>query len=190
MPDGVSEVEHTSDAERTVASSKGQERKRELEIEIDESWTRREWTVERAGWLLMLLILVAGLLGAFGEGRLSRGEASQYGLPLRVDYERVARHGSPATLEIALGPGAAPGGVARLWVDRKYAEAVEVKYILPEPESTWVTRDRLGFAVRVPNPADSAFVTIAFEPDDIGSREVRVGLEGHPGVRFRQLVLP
>ena len=186
----MGQVEGTSYAERAVASSKGRERQRGLEIEVDESWTRREWTVERVGWMMMLLILVAGSLGAFGEGLLSRGEASEYGLPLRVEYERVARHGSPATLGIALGPGAAPGGVARLWVDRRYAETMEFKYIVPEPESTWVTRDRLGFAIRVPNPADSAFVTLALEADVVGSREVRIGLEGHPGVRFRQLVLP
>ena len=161
-----------------------------LEIDVDEEFQRREWRAERVGWALMLGVLTAGMLGLLGEGWLSQTSTDVVGGRLRVDYERIARHGSPATLRVALAPGAVPTGVAVVWMDRDYLEGVDVQGIEPQPDASWVARDRVVFAVRLNNPADSAYVTFALTPDNFWSRRVRVGLDGGPSVSFRQFVLP
>ena len=161
-----------------------------LDIEDDDAFQRREWRAERIGWLLMLALVGAGLLGLLGEGWLSQTSTPVVGGRLRVDYERIARHGSPATLRVLLTPGAVPTGVALIWIDRAYMEGVDLHDIAPVPDATWGARDRIVYAVRIDNPADSAYVTFALQPDDFGSRPVRVGLDGGPSVAFRQFILP
>ena len=161
-----------------------------LDIDVDEQFQRREWRAERVGWALMLALVIAGMLGVFGEGWLSQTSTEVVGGRLRVDYERIARHGSPASLRVALAPGAVATGVALVWLDREYLEGVEVEGIEPQPDASWVARDRVVFAVRLSNPADSAYVTFTLTPDDFWSRSVRVGLDGGPSVAFRQFVLP
>jgi hypothetical protein len=161
-----------------------------LDIDTDEEFQRREWRAERVGWLVMLGLVVAGILGLFGEGWLAQTSTAVVGNRLRVDYERIARHGSPATLRVALAPGAVPSGVALVWVDREYLEGVDLQDIEPRPDASWTARDRVVFAVRLNNPADSAYVTFGITPDNFWSRDVRVGLDGGPSVSFRQFVLP
>ena len=161
-----------------------------LEIDVDERFQRRAWRAERVGWAVMLGLVLAGMLGAFGEGWLSRTSTDVVGGRLRVDYERIARHGSPATLRVALAPGAIRTAIALVWVDREYLEGVDIGKIEPQPVASWVARDRVVFAVRLDNRADSAYLSFALTPDDFWSRRVRVGLDAGPSVAFRQFVLP
>jgi protein-L-isoaspartate(D-aspartate) O-methyltransferase len=167
-----------------------QRRHGDLEIDADDEFQRREWLAERVGWLVLGLLLLGGLLGAFGEGWLSQTSTPTVGDRFRVDYERVARHGSPATMRVALMPGAVPTGVALIWVDRAYLEGVDLRGIAPQPDASWLARDRVVYAVRIQNPADSAHVTFDIQPDNYWSRHARVGLDGGPSVAFDQLVLP
>jgi hypothetical protein len=44
----------------------------DLDIERNHRFQRREWCLERFGWLLLALIILAGLLGLLGTGRFSR----------------------------------------------------------------------------------------------------------------------
>ena len=165
-------------------------RKAGLEIDVDERFTRRDWTVERAGWVGMGLVVLAGLLGAFGKGRLSAATASVGGQPLRVEYERIARPGATSTMHLVLAPGAAPAGSARLLIDHEHLHGVELRHITPEPDSSWLTPEYVGFAVSVPDPTDSATVSVTVQPDEYWSRSARVALNDGPAVSFRQFILP
>ena len=50
---------------------------------------RRTWLFERAGWLVLAAIAIAGLTGVLGNGPLSGAHASAG--PLTVSYERFQR---------------------------------------------------------------------------------------------------
>ncbi|HPO58399.1 MAG TPA: hypothetical protein PLV53_06100 [Anaerolineaceae bacterium] len=43
-----------------------------LQVDQDMPFQEKEWTAERAGWIIGLLLLLAGLAGLFGGGPLSR----------------------------------------------------------------------------------------------------------------------
>jgi hypothetical protein len=43
----------------------------DLEVEQDLDFQQRTWALERAGWIVMLLIIAAALAGFFGGGPLS-----------------------------------------------------------------------------------------------------------------------
>ena len=40
----------------------------DLELETDESFQRNEWRIQRAGWIVWSLVIIAGLIGLLGSG--------------------------------------------------------------------------------------------------------------------------
>lgn len=158
-----------------------------LEVAEDLAFQEISWTIQRAVFGLMALVILAALAGLLGDGPLSR--TSVAGAGLRVRYERIERYRAPATLRVHPAPGATPDGLARLWLDRAWLDGVEVRRIVPEPERAEASGDRLVYAIRVA-AGQPAAVTIHYEPDRFGFREGRVGLGDGGALSLRQWVHP
>src|SRR4051794_16621884 len=106
----------------------------DLEIGQDMEFESRMQRVEKVGWAVMGLIVLAALLGLFGQGVFSGASAGPEGGPLRVEYDRCLRYQSDQQVRVRLGPGAGSNGKARVWVSASYLEAFQVQRIDPPPE--------------------------------------------------------
>jgi hypothetical protein len=161
-----------------------------LEVAQDLEFQRRSWTVQRIGWVVMALVIVAALLGLFGPGPLSSATAGEQGGALWAEYRRFGRYASPSTLRIHLGTGAARDGEARVWLSREYLEGVRIQHITPEPDSVEAGLDRITYAFRVAEPGQPVAVTFHLELQQIGPTTGRVGLPDGPSLTFSQFVYP
>jgi hypothetical protein len=159
-----------------------------LEGEVDSpealAFQRRSWAVERAAWLVMGLVVIAGLLGLFGGGPLGSRVLRGDGVELR--YDALTRLGTPQVLELRVAPA---GGLARVTLASGYLARVRLDDVWPTPEKVeaageWTT---LTFASRDPAPVH---VRIAFSPERPGLLEGRVQADGGGALTFRQLVYP
>jgi len=158
-----------------------------LQVDQDLPFQEKEWTAERAGWIIGLLLLLAGLAGLFGGGPLSRAAPRQG--PLRLEYSRFVRYRAPEVLTVQVDPGVS-GETLQLWVDRAYLEDFELQQIVPAPDQTRVLPDRILYEFQA-QPGDGPLrVTFQLRPQAAGSRSGRVGLEGGDTVTFRQFVYP
>jgi hypothetical protein len=67
------------------------------------AFQRRSWTVERVAWVMMVLLVIAGLHGLFGGGpvggRVPNGEG------VELHYEALVRSGTPQAVEVRGRPG-------------------------------------------------------------------------------------
>jgi hypothetical protein len=138
----------------------------------------------------MLLLALLALAGVFGRGPLAKGRAGGGGVPLRIEYDRLARHGAPGQLRFQVEPAAAPGGIVRLWLDRATVDGMEIRAIYPEPESTAASTERVEYTFRVSDAGRPGAITFLVEPDATWLRRIRAGLTGGPSVEFRQFVYP
>lgn len=161
-----------------------------LQVEEDLDFQRREWRVQRVGWVVVALLLLATLLGLTGPGPLSRATAGSEGAPLRAEYNRFGRHHAPGTVRFELSPEAVRDGKAKLWVSRSYLETVQVDSISPEPESVQAGADRLTYTFDVGELDRPTKLTFHIEPEDFGLIPARAGLEGGPELTFSQFVYP
>lgn len=98
----------------------------------------QEWWAYRIGWTLMALILLAGLLGVWGQGVVSRAEVTSPDGRLEVSYERFVRNQAATTLEIRFPPRVAEQGTIHLFINQNYLTAHDVDAITPDPESVTV----------------------------------------------------
>ncbi|HVF07519.1 MAG TPA: hypothetical protein VNC60_02985, partial [Actinomycetota bacterium] len=84
-----------------------------LEVDRDEQFQRREWLVQRISWGMLTGVIILGLLGGFGGGPLAHATASDTGVPIRLDYDRMVRLGAISHLRLVLDPTAIrPDGIA------------------------------------------------------------------------------
>lgn len=76
-------------------------RKGGLEVSQDLNFQRREWVVQRVGWVVMAVLLVAALLGLFGPGPLSKSIAGSASGPVRAEYYLAVNHCGNDTISAA-----------------------------------------------------------------------------------------
>lgn len=167
----------------------GREEMAGLEIHEDLPTQGLIWRFERIGWAGLTLFVLAGLLGAFGGGSLSRAEARDASGRLAVRFERFARADTSTTLEIRV-VAAQQGEPLWLNLSKNYFDAARIDRIVPEPERTVVTQDAVRFGFDPNQAGESGLIIVTLTPVQFGRIQGSLGLASGPAVQFVQIVYP
>ena len=168
---------------------KGSRQTGSLELDEHLPLQRIGWLVDRVAWAALLLVIVAGLFGLFGQGGLSSQRAQSPDGRLAVEYERFARRGGDNVLRLEI-TGQSGADSLSLWLDRQYVEAMKVDGISPEPQEQVVAVDRYVYSWSH-EPDVTLRVTFDFTVSDIGGLTGAAGLEGSDVVvGFDQFLYP
>jgi hypothetical protein len=162
----------------------------DLEIDQDHDFQRRSWRLQRAGWIVLSLVLLAGLLGLFGSGPLAHATAGAPDSPLRLEYDRFGRFDAPSTLTALIRPSTARPGEAILHLDRGFTDHFQIERVRPMPERTEAGPDHSVYAFRVTGPDEPVRVTFRLRPDRIGPQTGRARVDGSSWLTFTQFVFP
>ncbi len=162
----------------------------DLEVGQNLDYQRRAWRANQIGWVVMALALLAALLGIFGSGPLSSASAGEQGGPLWIEYDRFARYTAPTTLRVHLGPGAMSGGQARLLVDRRYLQSLQLQDISPQPDRVEAAGDDLIYVFNLADPSRPTTIVFSATAHEIGGLAGRIGLTDGAMVSFNQFVYP
>jgi hypothetical protein len=102
-------------------------RSRDYPIQENMEFQRASWVVERAGWAVLTLLLIAALAGLFGHGWLSKQTIADGNL--RVEFERFQRVTKVTPYIISLKGGGEP----KLTLGRAFQTSYEVIDMEPQP---------------------------------------------------------
>lgn len=147
----------------------------------------RLWHVQRIGWVVFALIILAALLGLFGQGPLSSATAESG--RLQVDYERFARFESPTTFDLRVAPAASDMTV-EVWLSQGYLQQIEVVSISPPPSEVRADNDRLIYVFALHQVGVIAQVTFHVTPLRTGLLLAQAGLTNEQPVQFSQFIYP
>ena len=136
----------------------------EIDVGMHERFEQRWWQVEKIGWGVMLLLVLAGLSGVFGRGPLSRATAEASDGSAKVEYERFARNHTPASLAVTLRGAALQPPRATVWLSRELTASMPVSRVEPQPVSAAPHADGTTWTFDVPAATDSATVRFVVEP--------------------------
>ena len=161
-----------------------------LELEQDIDAQRREWRFERAGWLLIVVLVVAALTGAFGDGPLARHVARSPVNGATVEYDRVVRSGTASTLTLMLGASDATDTIADFAFDRRYLASMGVDRITPAPIESRASNEWVVYRIRRATAGQPAQVDIVVSPQGIGRRRLVIETFGFGTIELRQFILP
>lgn len=158
-----------------------------IELPDPEPFIHRNWLFQRVGWAAMLLLVVAGLVGALGRGPLARSVLQTGGL--RVEWDRVTRHGATSRIEVTLDEASLPDGAnVQLFIDDALLEVVDIERVLPPPRQVVAMGDRLVSSVEIRRPP--ARLHLSVRPHRLGLHRGTLGVVGGPEVGLSLLTLP
>lgn len=154
-------------------------------IDEDLPFQRRLWLVQRVGWCLIGLFLLAGLGGVFGGvGPLSthKSRAGQ----VIVEHPRFARYVAPVEVRVSLDrPQAGP---LELSIERRYIDTFEMYDISPEPASVRASETSLIYAFEP--LAARAEVVFFGRAHHVGTLRGSLSVDGGPPLPLRTFVFP
>ena len=142
----------------------------DLEIEEHLTFQRRQLVVQHVGLAAMLAIVVASILGLFGDGLFSVTTATDDTEALSVEYDRFVRSGADTELTITYEPADAasePGQIAIL-IGADYVDNVQVDGLLPEPvEGIW-SGEGVTYVFETADLSMPFELTLWLAPDEVG----------------------
>lgn len=100
-----------------------------IPVEDDTALHKKGWVVQRIGWVLMFVFLIAALLGLFGEGPLS-AKTIEAG-SITVKYQRFCRYEHGMQLKLL----SAGEGITVVALPQQYLKKFKVDKIVPSPSS-------------------------------------------------------
>ena len=133
----------------------------------------------------MIAIALAALAGVFGRGFVASAELRSPDGRLEVAYERVIRADVRTHLTVRLPSSSGEVGI---WVDRELLDHHELSALVPEPDRSISSSERITYYFRVEPGAAIEFILV---PRQIGLRHWRVGLSSTRSMlEIRCFVLP
>jgi len=142
--------------------------------------------MRRTSWVLVAVVLVAGLAGALGPGALSRSRLRNGALHLELS--RVVHAHAPTEIVLRIMNDSPPrGGFERLRIDGRWLAGVEIESVFPEPESAATRDEALVLDFRTDPPARIGLRVLPLRP---GVLRGTIALNADAPCAFEQWVLP
>lgn len=159
----------------------------QLQVDQDLKFEKAEWKAERVGWIVMAILLLAGLAGLLGPGPLSARVAGDPASRLWIEYNKFERRESPCKVILHVTPGST---TSRIRFSQDFVRNVQIEHVDPEPERTEAAIDGYSFPFAFRDTRTESVVTVYYRPDKIGTLDTEVTVENGPSVRFSQIVYP
>lgn len=160
-------------------------------IEEDLRFQIRSWRLQRAGWVLGVVLIAAAVVGLFGNGPMSTATARSADGAVEVTYDRLARHGSPTRLNVDVHPALVGDGPVVIWLAREFLDGLEIEAVIPEPARVVDSERRTGYEFDVEHVgSDGLDVTFRVRYDDVFLRHGELSVGSEDPIAFDMLVYP
>lgn len=156
----------------------------ELQVNEDMDFQRLEWRIERVGWVILALLIIAALLGLLGNGFLSSSVKTTGAL--NVEYDRFLHRNAPSSYRIHLKPG---GTETAIHLGREFLDAAKLEQVVPQPSEVELANDGIQLHFRSRESAEGV-VTIPFEPQAMGLLHTRIRVGDERPVTLTHVVYP
>jgi hypothetical protein len=159
------------------------------DTERDRQFRHLDWRIQHVGWIIILLIILCAMIGAFGGGPLgnvTRGSAATF----RVHYDRIARRSAPAALQVIIGASLLKDSIVSVSVSQPLVTTLSPQFFDPIPETMIVSSTAITYRFHVTPQTDSASVTFHCEPQALGVQRGTIRVANAPALPIRVFVLP
>lgn len=154
--------------------------KHDLELDEDLRLHKKSWVIQRVGWVLLLVFVVAAALGLFGDGVLGKQKSKSGNAT--AEYDRFARYESETKILLE----SPDESINTLSLSQTYVEGMRIVRILPEPEINSGDGDDILYRFN----GDHRLVTVYVRPESPGSIRGKLAVNGNSPVNIFHFVYP
>jgi hypothetical protein len=155
-------------------------------IQEDMRFQRRTWMVERAGWVVLALIVVAAGLGLLSHGPLSETTAENAGVVL--SYERLERRAATSRFTLNI-PAVADRQDVLVRFHPDFLRSYELRVVTPHPVSSAAGTNGFEAVFKMPAQGDLT-IHISARAHRFGFADVTIEIPGRATLVARQFIYP
>lgn len=154
----------------------------EHDLQIDEviRLHERGWVIQKIGWGIILAIMVAGLLGVFGGGVVSKRKVESGSVT--AEYERFFRY--ETEMKMVLHSNEHIGSVS---LPQQYIKNFRLVRFEPQPENNYSRGDAVVYNFL---PENNRIVTIYIIPKTYGTIEGVMRINGANNIQLNHFIFP
>lgn len=160
---------------------------REYPVAEDISLQRKVWKFQRAGWYVLLAVVILTLLGLFSRGPLSTLETVSEQGDLTVQYERFYRGGGANSMVVqATG---LPGKDVTLLISKPMLDGFSIESMQPQPVSSMGSPQ--GLSITFPtDKSGQVTIFISWRSNGIGLFKSQISIVGGGHIPVTQFIYP
>ena len=167
-----------------------QAKTKQLELDEDLPFQRAEWRVQRIGWVVWGLIIVAALAGLMGSGPLSSTEASATDGSTSIRYDRFVHYHHESQLELTIHRDLVGGTALNVHVSQALLDRIQIIRIEPQPTSRQLAADGIVYSFSHQDRMESAKIVVHLDFRKFGTTAGQIRVAGHAPVKLRHFVYP
>lgn len=126
---------------------------------------KKGWVIQRIGWVLLALFLVAAVAGVFGDGPISKSEIHSGNV--KIEYQKFGRYEHDTELKFS----SSQESIRDIGLSAIYAGNMKITGIIPSPDSQ-VTRSGMIFYHF--NGEQVGNVVFFLDPGEFGNQQATV----------------
>jgi hypothetical protein len=161
-----------------------------LDLDMDPAGHRTEWRIQRVGWAVWGMIIVAGLCGVLGSGPLSATTSLATDGSIEVEYDRFVHYHDPITVTVRFRALETRSDRVNLTLSQLFIDRIRMDRIEPRPQQEQLAADGVIYGFEQVNDERELVIHFHFQHETVGMAEGQFAQVGHVPVAFSQLVYP
>lgn len=157
---------------------------------FDPEFEKKWWTAEHVSWLVMIIVLIAGLCGFLGRGAWSRRTIDASANGFTIKYERVVRYKTPTLIIVRFHPDAMQGQHLLLRISDTVVQQLGEQLVVPQPTASTVVPGGLLYSFPINNSGQPQQVSLGLEPATVGPVQIQLQIPGRPPFTRSVFALP
>jgi len=152
------------------------------DLQIDEQLLLSEkgWVVQRVGWFFVIAVMIAGLLGAFGNGLLSKKNVSSGNV--KAEYERFYRYETEMKVLVE-----SSDHIASLSFPQQYLKNFRIIHFVPEPLNNSTANNEVTYNFL---PSDNHVVSVYIISETYGPIGGTMKVNGTDNINLNHFIYP
>ena len=156
-------------------------------VEEDMRMQQRVWRFERVGWYALVLVVLLGLAGLFGNGPLSDAQVMSDDGRVHVEYQRLSRSGTTDNLRITVRGNT--GEPVMLLLGGTLLREASIETLQPEPQVS-LSHGRSLLLQLGTSKEGIATLYLTLRSEHVGTLEGIVSAGPGSAVRFSTFLYP
>ncbi|MCS2161426.1 hypothetical protein MUU47_09875 [Scandinavium sp. H11S7] len=151
-------------------------------------WLRVENAARQYGFVLLVLLLLAGFCGLFSKGVFSNAHVASADGNVYVDYERFGRDQSDMDLKLTMK--VPPGEDYTVTLGGQFMDAFEINALYPQPWRFSRQNGSITLAFHDQPEGTRRTLWLSIQPRSIGKVRSTLRVDHSPSVAITQFVYP
>jgi hypothetical protein len=151
-------------------------------------WLRVENVARQYGFVLLVLLLLAGFCGLFSKGVLSNGAAVNTDGTLHADYERFGR--SQSDMDLKLTMQVPPGESYTVTLGGQFMDTFEINALYPQPWRFSSQNGSMTLEFHDQPEGGTHTLWLSVQPRSAGKVKTALRVNQLPPVTITQFVYP